>query len=70
MSGDSILIRNNDVETLFRQNSNFLYVSGVDYPNCSILIRTNDSSSFLFVQDTSTYDVPLHFIFLLLTKAF
>lgn len=59
LKGNGGQIRNADIEVLFRQDSDFLYVSGVVYPECQFLIDIASGQSLLFVPDRTEYDVDL-----------
>ena len=50
--GSSTLVRNGDVEFPFRQNSDFLYLTGFEEPNAVAILESNKSGEFtIFCQD-------------------
>lgn len=46
--------RNSDVHYLFRQESNFLYLSGITEPNHALLLDSRRGTSHLFIPDIDT----------------
>uniref|UniRef100_A0A6B2L4J7 Aminopeptidase P N-terminal domain-containing protein n=1 Tax=Arcella intermedia TaxID=1963864 RepID=A0A6B2L4J7_9EUKA len=52
LEGAKEKMRNADTELLFRQNSNFLYLCGVDsLPDCKFLMNLVTGESYLFITD-------------------
>jgi len=49
LSGGGEVRRNNDVSCIFRQSSNFLYLTGVEEPDCSVLLDPKRRTSTLFI---------------------
>jgi len=49
--GGKQLMRNADTELLFRQDSNFLYVCGVENPDCQFLLDVGTKESTLIIPD-------------------
>ena len=41
----------------FRQDSNFLYYSGLDHPDLNLIIDSNSGESTLFADDLSVQDI-------------
>jgi len=56
LRGGSIQTRNADTELLFRQESNFWYVTGVDSPDCTVLLDATARKAYLFVPQFTEYD--------------
>ncbi|HAH05448.1 MAG TPA: hypothetical protein DCM05_02805 [Elusimicrobia bacterium] len=50
LSGGAEVLRNGDVSHPFRQDSDFLYLSGVGEPNCHLLLDPKRRTSTLFIQ--------------------
>lgn len=46
--------RNSDVDYLFRQDSDFLYLSGITEPHHAIILDAKNQASHLFIPDTNT----------------
>eukprot|EP01120_Amphizonella_sp_Union-15-10_P010915 TRINITY_DN4534_c0_g2_i1.p1 TRINITY_DN4534_c0_g2~~TRINITY_DN4534_c0_g2_i1.p1 ORF type:complete len:503 (+),score=61.92 TRINITY_DN4534_c0_g2_i1:72-1580(+) len=55
LEGNKIASRNDDVEQLFRQESNFIYMSGVDMPDTDLLVFPNGTAA-LFVSRPNLED--------------
>lgn len=52
MNGAYVTYRHDtDVEQVFRQESNFLYVTGYDQPNATVIIDISTKKTMLFVPD-------------------
>ncbi len=51
LKADSETIRNNDVAYLFRQSSDFLYLTGIEEPDFAILLDPRRRETTLFVPD-------------------
>lgn len=49
LSGGTDLLRNRDTAFVFRQNSNFLYLTGVEEPDCLLLLDPRRGKTTLFV---------------------
>lgn len=49
------VLRNGDVQYVFRQNSNFLYLTGITQPNHSLLLDPKKKQAHLFIPDYSEY---------------
>lgn len=49
VSGGGRVARNHDVDFVFRQNSNFLYLTGVEEPDCLLLIDPRRGRHTLFI---------------------
>lgn len=63
LSGGQEITRNNDVTYVFRQKSNFLYLTGVEEPNCHLLIDPKDRLVTLFIPRTDArYKVWLGYV--------
>ena len=58
-----VMVRNNDVEHEYRQDSDFYYLAGFDEPDSALLLKSGpDSTSILFLRerdpDRETWDGP------------
>jgi Xaa-Pro dipeptidase len=49
LSGGKEIARNNDVNYVFRQNSNFLYLTGVEEAGCHLLLDPKKQTEVLFI---------------------
>jgi Xaa-Pro dipeptidase len=56
MSGAQLVSRNGDQSFDFRQESNFLWMSGVNLPNCTLVLQLQDSQTTLFVPAPTSHD--------------
>ena len=55
LSGSSYTARNNDVDYVFRQSSDFLYLTGVEEPGCALLIDPKRRKQTLFMPRVDSH---------------
>jgi Xaa-Pro dipeptidase len=55
LSGGRMITRNHDVDFVFRQKSNFLYLSGVEEPDCHLLLDPERGGDTLFIPRVDSH---------------
>lgn len=55
VASSEISLRNSDVDYLFRQDSNFLYLTGITHPGHALALDPKDGKSHLFIPDVSAH---------------
>ncbi|MBI4064615.1 MAG: aminopeptidase P family protein [Elusimicrobia bacterium] len=55
VAGGREAVRNNDVNYVFRQRSNFLYLTGIEEPGCYLLLDSKRKLETLFIPKTDTH---------------
>eukprot|EP01091_Cochliopodium_minus_P001767 TRINITY_DN1173_c0_g1_i2.p1 TRINITY_DN1173_c0_g1~~TRINITY_DN1173_c0_g1_i2.p1 ORF type:complete len:440 (-),score=92.78 TRINITY_DN1173_c0_g1_i2:55-1374(-) len=55
MQGGVLITRNDDVDFYFRQESNFMFLTGLEYPDMSILMIESTGQSVLIIPEATVY---------------